>query len=84
MVHYWKNMTISMILSMWKSLLIFLTGSTKSDENLLLAVAGSDTYDDLWRKVHDILADKTVALYSPHVNISKDEIVFYDFSPRAS
>ncbi len=52
----------------------------KEEEELLLVVAGSDAYDDLWRKVHDILADKTVELYSPHVNISKDEIlVFYDF-----
>ncbi len=50
------------------------------EEDLLVAVAGSDSYEDLWRKVHDILADKTVTLYSPHVNISKDEInVFYDF-----
>ena len=50
------------------------------EEDLLVAVAGSDAYEDLWRKVHDILADKTVTLYSPHVNISKDEIiVFYDF-----
>jgi AcrR family transcriptional regulator len=52
----------------------------KEEEKLLLVVAGSDTYDDLWRKFHNILADKTVALYSPHVNISKEEIiVFYDF-----
>lgn len=52
----------------------------EEEEELLIAVAGSDAYDDLWRKVHDILADKTVSLYSPHVNISKDEInVFYDF-----
>ena len=52
----------------------------KEEEELLLVVAGSDAYDDLWRKVHDILADKTIALYSPHVRISADEInLFYDF-----
>ena len=52
----------------------------KEEEELLLAVAGSDAYDDLWRKVHDILADKVVGLYSQHVNISREEIiVFYDF-----
>ena len=52
----------------------------KKEEELLMAVAESDAYDDLWRKVHDILSDKTVALYSPHVNISANEItVFYDF-----
>ena len=33
----------------------------KEEEKLLLVVAGSDTYDDLWSKVHNILADKTVA-----------------------
>ena len=31
----------------------------KEEEKLLLAVAGGDSYDDLWIKVHDILADKT-------------------------
>ena len=63
-----------------KKLIELLDRFYKEEEKLLLVVAGSDTYDDLWRKVHNILADKTVALYSPHVNISKEEIiVFYDF-----
>ena len=52
----------------------------KEEENLLLAVAGGDAYDDLWIKVHDILADKTKNLYAPLVNIDAGEIsVFYDF-----
>ena len=52
----------------------------KEEEELLLAVAGSDSYDDLWKKLHDILADKTKDIYAPLVNIDSGEInVFYDF-----
>jgi hypothetical protein len=52
----------------------------KEEEKLLLAVAGGDSYDDLWIKVHDILADKTKDLYAPLVNIDAGELsVFYDF-----
>ncbi len=52
----------------------------KEEEELLLAVAESDAYDDLWRKIHDILADKAIALYAPLVNIDTSEIgAFYDF-----
>ena len=34
----------------------------KDEEEMLLAVAESDAYDDLWRKVHDILTDKAISL----------------------
>ena len=52
----------------------------KEEENLLLAVAEGDSFDDLWIKIHDILADKTKNLYAPLVNIDAGEIsVFYDF-----
>ncbi|MBP3897131.1 MAG: TetR/AcrR family transcriptional regulator [Mogibacterium sp.] len=52
----------------------------KEEEEMLLAVAESDAYDDLWRKVHDILTDKAISLYAPLVKIDTDEItVFYDF-----
>lgn len=63
-----------------KKLIDLLDRFYEEEEELLIAVAGSDAYDDLWRNVHDTLADKAVMLYSPHVNISADEIkVFYDF-----
>lgn len=63
-----------------KKLIYLLDRFYEEEEELLIAVAGSDAYDDLWRNVHDILADKAVLLYSPHVNISMNEIkVFYDF-----
>lgn len=66
---------------MLKSLLTLLTGSiNKEEEELLLTVAESDAYDDLWRKIHDILADKAIALYAPLVSIDAGEIsAFYDF-----
>lgn len=52
----------------------------KEEEELLLTVAESDAYDDLWRKVHDVLTDKAISLYAPLVKIDTDEItVFYDF-----
>ncbi len=52
----------------------------KEEENLLLAIAGGDSYDDFWRKVHDILADRVKDLYAPLVNIDAGEIsAFYDF-----
>ena len=52
----------------------------KEEEKMLLSVAGSDSYDDLWNKIHDILADKVMALYAPLVNIDASEIsVFYDY-----
>ena len=46
----------------------------KEEEDLLLAMAGSDSYNELWRHAHDILSDKIVKLYSPMVNIDAEEI----------
>jgi AcrR family transcriptional regulator len=50
------------------------------EEKMLLAIAGGDSYDDLWRKIHDILADKVKNLYASHVNMDAAEMnVYYDF-----
>ena len=63
-----------------EKLIDLLDGFYKEEEKLLLAIAGGDSYDELWRKVHDILADKVKDLYAPFVNINASELsAFYDF-----
>lgn len=52
----------------------------KAEESLLLAIAESDAYDDLWKRIHEMLSDKVVELYAPMVTIDKERIrIYFDF-----
>ena len=61
-------------------LIMLLDKFYQEEEELLIAIAEGDEWDDLWNQVHDMLAEKVIELYVPLVNMDKGKLrICFDF-----